>query len=206
MEPRALPRLSEEFRRLAGLCAGETVSLRVLLGNMTPRDQAVLTLVLSAAFLHPVPMPGISTLFGMVIAVCGWRISLGKGPWIPKRWLERELPARFLGKVFEFFAGAFNPVERLVRPRGRWLAAHPGMRRANGLALALMGILIVVPLPPPTNFPPAIGGVLLSAGVLEDDLLVIGLGWVGVALNVLIFGAIAIYGWEGVQAVWKRLF
>lgn len=206
MEARTLPRLSAEFSRMAAHCAGEAVTFRTLLGDMTPRDQALLTLVLSAAFLHPVPMPGISTLFGIVIALCGARMCAGKGPWIPARWLDRALPAKGLRLVFSAFAKVLKRLESFIKPRGLWLASHPGMRRANGAALALMGFLIVVPLPPPTNFPPAIGGVFLSAGILEDDLLVIGLGWVAVVLNILVFGAIAVYGWEGVQAVLRGRF
>lgn len=202
---RPLPRLSEEFTRLAELCAGETVTFRSLLGEMRPRDQALLTLVLSAAFLHPIPMPGISTLCGLAIMAVGARMAMGKPPWLPARWRDRPLPAAFFRAVFRVFARVLKPMERFTRPRGRFLAAHPATRRVNGGLLAFVGLLIIVPLPPPTNFPPAFAGFFLSVGVLEDDLAVLGLGWVFVALNVLFFGAIAVFGYDGIVAAWNHL-
>lgn len=199
--PVPVPRLSEEFKRLGALCAGETVTLRALLGEMRPRDHALLTLMLSAAFLHPVPMPGLSQLFGLLILYAGSRMARGLGPRFPKRWLDRQLTAKFLGKVFGAFAWVTSLFEHLVRPRGKFLAAHPGTRRANGVGLCIIGGLILLPLPPPTNFPPAIAGFILSAGIAEDDLLFVTLGWLLVLLNLVFFGAIAVYGLDGMKAV-----
>lgn len=199
------PRPSEEFRRLAELCAGDTVTFKVLMGEMRPRDHALLTLVLSAAFLHPIPMMGLSVPLGLVIVCAGARMALGKGPWVPAAWRERPMPARLFRTVFGAFAAVMRPVERLIRPRGRFLTEHPWVRRANGLGLAAAGSLIMIPLPPPTNFPPALAGFVLSAGVLEEDLLFVGLGWGLLALNALLFGAIAVYGLDGIAALWGYL-
>lgn len=205
-QPVPIPRLSEEFRRLAELSSGETVTLRALLGEMGPRDHALLTLMLSASFLHPIPMPGVSQLFGLLMFYAGSRMARGLGPRFPKRWLDRPIPAKFLSVVFGAFARITSWFEHLVKPRGKFLAAHPGTRRANGVGLCIIGGLILLPLPPPTNFPPAIAGFVLSAGIAEDDLLFVTLGWCLVLLNLAIFGAIAVYGFDGVRAVYGYLF
>lgn len=201
-----LPKLSGEFARLAELCAGETVTFRALAGEMRPRDHAVLTLLLCAAFLHPVPMLGLSFPLGSMILIAGMRMALGKGPWVPARWIDKPLRAGIFRAVFGAFGRLLKFVEVLVRPRGKFLTAHPWTRRANGLGLALVGAFIMTPLPPPTNFPPALAGFLLSAGILEDDLAVLVLAWVCLALNVVLFGAIAVYGLDAVVFVWKRCF
>lgn len=172
---------------------------------MRPRDHALLTLMLSASFLHPVPMPGFSQLFGLAILYAGWRMSWGLGPRFPESWLDRPLSTTFLSKVFGAFARVMGVFEHLVRPRGRFLAAHPGTRRFNGACLCLVGFLILVPLPPPTNFPPALAGFVLSAGIIEDDMAFVGLGWFLIVANVCLFGAIAVYGLEGVRALWLHL-
>lgn len=205
MTPPALPRLSEEFVRLGELCAGETVTFRVLAGEMRPRDHALLSLLLCAAFMHPVPMLGLSVPLGSMILIAGTRMALGKGVWVPERWIDKPLRAGLFRAVFGAFARILRSVEFLVRPRGKALAAHPWVRRANGLGLALVGALIMTPLPPPTNFPPALAGFLLSAGVLEDDLAVLVLAWVCLALNAVLFGAIAVYGFDAVVVVWESL-
>lgn len=196
-----LPRLSEEFRRLAALCAGETVTLRALLGEMRPRDHGLLTLMLCASFLHPIPMPGLTQLLGLTIIYAGYRMARGLGPRFPKKYLDRPMTARFFGFVFNAFAKVTGLFEHLVRPRGRFLAAHPGTRRFNGACLCCVGFCILLPLPPPTNFPPALAGFVLSVGIIEDDFLFVSLGWVLLILNFLFFGAIAVYGWDGVKAV-----
>jgi hypothetical protein len=203
--PAALPRLSEEFLRLAELSAGDTVTLRALLGEMRPRDHALLTLMLSAAFLTPLPMPGISQMFGLLILYAGSRMARGLGPLFPKRWLDRPISAGFLARVFRFFAWLTSWFEHWVRPRGRFLAAHPGTRRANGVGLSIVGLLILVPLPPPTNFPPAIAGFVLSAGIAEDDIVFVSLGWLLVLLNIALFAAIGVYGLDGVRAIIAHL-
>lgn len=199
--PVPVPRLSEEFTRLAQLSSGETVTLRALLGEMRPRDHALMTLMLSAAFLTPVPMLGLSQLFGLVILYAGFRMARGLGPQFPKRWLDRPIAAWVFVKVFKAFAWVTSWFEHLVKPRGKFLATHPGTRRANGIGLCIIGGLILLPLPPPTNFPPAVAGFVLSAGIAEDDLLFVALGWVLVLLNVALFTAIAVYGLDGVRAV-----
>ncbi len=204
--PAPLPRLSEEFRRLADLSSGETVTLRALLGEMRPRDHALLTLMLSAAFLSPVPMLGLSQLFGLVILYAGWRMARGLGPLFPKRWLDRPVSARLLAKVFRLFAWVTSWFEHWVKPRGRFLAAHPGTRRANGVGLCIIGLLILLPLPPPTNFPPAVAGFVLSAGIAEDDIVFVSLGWLLVLLNIALFTAIAVYGLDAIRLLAAHLF
>lgn len=203
--PVPLPRLSEEFRRLAELCAGPTVTFRALLGEMRPRDHGLLTLMLCASFLHPIPMPGITQLLGLTIIYAGYRMARGLGPRFPKKYLDRPIAARFFGLVFTGFAKVTGLFEHLVRPRGRFLAAHPGTRRFNGVCLCCVGVCILLPLPPPTNFPPALAGFVLSVGIIEDDFLFVALGWVLLVLNFLFFGAIAVYGFDGVRAVFAYL-
>lgn len=202
-EAKPLPRLSAEFERLSSLCHGG-VTFRKLLGDMTPRDQALLTLVLSAAFLHPIPMLGTTMPLGVVILLTGARMALGKGPWIPRRWVDHPLPAKLFHAVFHGFAAVMRRVEKVVRPRGRFLAAHPWMRRANGAGLALVGLLVLMPYPPPTNFPPALAGFALSVGILEDDILFIALGWLGALATVAMFIAITVYGMGAVTGLWHR--
>lgn len=203
--PVYVPRLSEEFRRLGELCAGETVTLRALLGEMRPRDHGLLTMMLTASFLHPLPMPGLTQLLGLTIIYAGYRMSRGLGPRFPKKYLDRPITASVFRVVFGAFAKITSVFEHLVRPRGRFLAAHPGTRRFNGACLCCVGFFILLPLPPPTNFPPALAGFVLSVGIIEDDLLFVAAGWMLLVLNFFFFGAIAVYGFDGVRAAFRYL-
>ena len=144
---------------------------------------------------------GLSTLCGLIIAVAGGRMALGLGPWVPQRWLGRALPGSQLGKVFAVGARLMRRCERVIKPRGLWLSAHPWTQRVSGCAIALCGLLLAAPAPPGTALPPAAAILLLSVGTLEEDLLFLAAGYVALALNILFFGAIAFLGWGGVRAL-----
>jgi hypothetical protein len=155
--------------------------------------------------MHPIPLPGLSMIFGLIIAAAGLRMAQGSGPWVPERWKNRSLPGRRLEKIFAAGAAFLRRCERVLKPRGRWLTAHPWTQRVNGGAIAFCGLLLAAPAPPGTNFPPAFAILLLSVGTLEEDLLFLAAGYAALALNVLLFGAIAWLGWGGVKALALRI-
>lgn len=195
------PRLSAELARLGAICRERHLTVGELLPGLAPRDQALLTAVLAACFLHPIPLLGLSTVFGLVVSLAGARMTVGLGPWVPARWHGRHLPGRQLGKVFIAAAALMRRLERVIRPRGRWLSAHPLMERCCGLAISFCGLLLALPAPPGLNFVPAIAIVLLSLGILEEDLLLLLAGFAAVALNGILFGGLALAGWSGVRAL-----
>jgi len=193
------PRLSSEFARLAALCRGGRMTLGELLPGLAPRDQALLTAALSVCFCHPVPLPGLSTLCGLVIALAGGRMALGLNPWVPRRWRGRPLPARRLEKVFAAGARLMRKSEWLIKPRGVRLCAHPWTQRASGGAITLCGLLLAAPAPPGTAMPPAAAILLISVGTLESDALFLAAGYAALALNIALFGAMGAAAWRGAR-------
>jgi hypothetical protein len=201
--PAPAPHLSVELERLSAVCRQDPVTLGQLLPGLAPRDQALLTAVLSVGFCHPIPLPGLSTLCGLIIAVAGGRMALGQGPWVPQRWRQRPLPGARLAEVFAVGAALMRRCETLIRPRGRWLSTHPWVQRASGGAIATCGLLLAAPAPPGTAMPPALAILLLSVGILEEDLLFLAAGYVALALNLVFFAALLRLGWGGVKALWR---
>jgi hypothetical protein len=193
--------LSVELERLAAACRERSVTLGELLPGIAPRDHALLTAVLSVGFCHPIPLPGLSTLCGLIIAVAGGRMALGLGPWVPQRWRARPLPGPRLEKIFAFGARLMRKFERVIKPRGRWLSNHPWTQRASGVAIALCGLLLAVPAPPGTALPPAAAILLISVGTLEADLLFLAAGYAALAFNIAFFSGLAMLGWGGVKAL-----
>lgn len=178
---------------MAADCRGKAPTFRMLLRGATPRDHALLTFFLSLCFLHPFPMFGASTILGALVVIAGVRMALNKGPWVPERWRDRPLPGHVLAKVFELGARAMRKLETIARRRGAWVE-HPWVWRLNGGAAAFCGLLIITPLPPPTNFPPALALLFLSIGILKADSLWLAAGYGALAANVAFFAAIFIYG------------
>lgn len=193
--------VSNELERLAGICSGPRVTLRLLVGNMTAREHALLTMFIGLCFLHPVPMPGVSTALGMIVIIAGVRMSLGLGPWIPERWMDRPLPGAALGKVLAQAARLVRKLEGSETQASQWLSLRP-VRLLNGACVAACGICIVLPFPPPTNFPPAAALVVLSLGILRQQPLILAAGYLSVLANVALFTFLSVEA----SALLARLF
>jgi hypothetical protein len=65
----------------------------------------------------------------------------------------------------------------------------------SAVMVVILGFLLALPLPPGTNFPPAISIILLSIGSLERDAVFVGAGIVAFGVNVLFFSEIFITAW-----------
>ena len=127
-------------------------------------------------------------------------MALRRGIWFPEKWMNRPLPTRVLRKVFQSAEKWMKRAERWIKPRGAFLT-HPSIRTLNGLAIAFCGFLLALPLPPGTNFPPALAIVLLAAGTLEEDGLFLLLGYLAVAMNFVFFTLLPILGLQGIRAM-----
>lgn len=192
-------KLSSELSRLRALCGEENKTLGFLVESMTIKSHALLPLILSLPFLFPIPLPGVSIAFGWVIMMIGIAMSLGRNPWLPKRILTVELSNKLLNKIFDLGFRTSRRLEKVSRPRGNFLSSHPWVRPLNASIIAVCGLLMALPLPPGTNFPPAVATVLLSIGVLEEDSIFILLGYVAFALNLAFFAALLFFGTSGIR-------
>lgn len=194
-------RLSAELERVARLCGRRGSTLGDLAGGLSPRDHALLTLCLALCVCHPFPLLGLAVPIGLAMTVAGARMAAGLGPWIPARWASLALPGKTLERVFSAAARGALRFERAVPHGGLRGRLASRVERVNGAAIALCGVLLVLPLPPPTNFPPAFAAGLLSLAVLLESPAWLGLAYLALGLNLLAFGALAAWGWGGLKAL-----
>ncbi len=183
-------RLSDQFVELAVECEQEILTVGELVEALGVRGHAFLALLFSVPFVVPVPIPGLSVPFGVVLAIAGFGVSFGFGLWLPRWLMRRSLPGFFLSKIFRKSAGLLRKTEKIVKPRLFVLSDSPVARVIAGILIAISGLILALPLPPGTNFPPAAVGVLLSIGILERDgaLLLAGLGVF--ILNITVFAGL----------------
>lgn len=186
---------------MGAACVSETVTMRELLHGQGKGDHAFVTLIVAICFMHPFPMPGISMALALIIIVAGSRLTRGQTLWFPARLIDKPFRSRVPQRVFRGAAAAFHRLEWVFRPRARWLTSHRFSAQANGAAMVVCGLLILIPFPPPTNFPPATALLLISLGILEADGLLLGLGYLAVTATTLGFIALGILGWTGLKAL-----
>jgi hypothetical protein len=181
------------------------LTLNTLFAWTQGRGVFLFIILLCLPFLAPVSLPGLSTPLGTVIMILALRLGLGLAPRLPAWIGEKPLPPKF-SRVLNGSIRVLRFIERwLVRPRRtRWLnwrAAH----FVNGLILALMGFYLALPLAIPfTNTVPAYAIVFLALAMMEEDGLLIWLGYsaaVGAVLYLVAVGEVAVV-W-GLEA-WAR--
>jgi hypothetical protein len=176
----------------------------VLLGG---RAYTLLVLLLALPFITPIPLPGLSTPFGVAIAVIALRLSLGQRPLLPKKLQRRELPPGFFEKVFLLAEKTLRFFEKFLRPRLTFLTDTPLLAQLHALLILLAALALLLPLPIPfTNSFPAWAIILAAAGLLERDGLFILAAYVAFAAGVLYFVFLGEAATQLVQAVgeWVR--
>lgn len=191
------PRFSQELRDLATRFAGRRVRLGELLDASKGRGYNLLLVLIALPFLTPIPMPGFSIPFGLVVAVIGARMALGQKPWLPQRLLQRELPPGFLTKLVNAASRVLKFLEWFLRPRLAFLHNQIIYRRLAGLLILISGLYLVLPLPVPfSNGLPGWTVLLLSAAALERDGLCFLAGCAMFLVTTAFFALLAIGGVE----------
>ena len=204
ISPTSATKLSEDLALILREFEVETVTLREVMAVLHGRGYVLLVMLLALPFSTPIPLPGLSTPFGMVIALIGVRLALGQKPWLPQRLLDTRLSPRFFVKVFAAARKILRGFEYFLRPRLLWITGSPHALQLHAVPIVLCSILLLLPLPIPfSNMIPAFSILLLSAGLLERDGVFILTGHLGFVLSVLFFLVMGFAGKEGVEAMFR---
>ena len=196
----ARPAFSAELHALADEFACHPVKLGELLSRTQGRGMHLLLIIAALPFVTPIPLPGLSIPFGLVVLIAGTRMALGKRPWLPHKLLSCELPPRFLGRLLGISSRVVKWLEYFLRPRLGLLNDHAGCQRLTGIFIAICGLLLIVPLPVPfSNGLPAFTVVLLAAGALERDGLAFLIGCATFVITAGFFVFLAVGGTEITQ-------
>lgn len=179
--------------------AERAVRLRDVLEVMHNRGYTLLLILLALPFCTPIPLPGLSAPFGLVIAFIGLRLALGQKPWLPARLLDTQLPAKFFPRFLSATRRLLRWLEKFLKPRLGHLVRWPPARRMMGVMICLSGLLMTLPIPIPlSNGLPALAVLLLAAGMLEED------GGFAIAGGVVFILALAFFAailWGGAEIV-----
>jgi hypothetical protein len=149
-------------------------TLEWLLGRLDRRSFGIVLLVLSLA------VPGISMLAGPLLAVPAFEMILGRSvPTFPRRVAIHPLRTASLTSVVRRALPVVMAPEKIVHPR--WHISAGGSMRAVGIAVLVVSVLFLVPLPL-IQIVPALLVALMSLAYLEEDGLLLCLSLVGAAV------------------------
>lgn len=193
-------RFSETLHSIEERAADGPVTLGELLTVCGPQGHGFLAIFLVLPFLQPIPLPGLSTAIGVLLAILGVFVALRRPPWVPKRLAAVAVQPEAVLRICTRLEKLLGALEHVVKPRAQWLFARRWFRVSNGIVWIVHAILFSLPLPIPfSNAFPAVVILLMALGILEEDFGVIALAYLGGVANVLFFGgliAIPTLGWQ----------
>ena len=181
------------------------ITLNQLMERTGGRGFYLVIILLSLPFIVPVSIPGVSTVLGLTIAVLSLRLAFGKSARLPRFMGGRRLSPGFREKILGGSIRFLRFVEKGVKPRRtRWLATRWAIS-ANALLMTFMACLLALPFPPfpPfTNALPCYSLILVAASTMEEDGVLIWLGY-AVSLGTTIYLILVA---EGLQFVLVKAY
>jgi hypothetical protein len=188
------PAVSGDLERWLSL-EGQS-SLGSLIGLFGEKSFALVFVLLLGVPALPLPTGGVTHVFEVIAMLLALELIAGRDEiWLPQRWSRLDLAGPTQQRFLRALMRMVRRLERVSRPRLRFLFGH---RLSNiVLGILVVGLSLAAFLAPPftgLDTLPALGVVLLSLGVLLEDIAVvlIGLvaGAVGIALEILLGTAV----------------
>ncbi|AFZ43194.1 Exopolysaccharide synthesis ExoD [Halothece sp. PCC 7418] len=192
-----MAKLSRELHRY--FCEEERadqIDLADFLELTKERIFGFLFVILSLPSALPVPAPGYSIPFGIVMFLLASQMALGaQEPWLPQRVRDHQLDLKKVQGLITKGVPWLQRLENLSRPRFSYICTSLGGRIILGSAIALMSISMMIPIPG-TNTLPAIGIFIIGFGLQEDDGIICLLGLAVCSLALVVVLGILIGGFS----------
>jgi hypothetical protein len=145
------------------------VTLSDLLSLAGERTFGFLFVLLSFPSALPIPAPGYSIPFGIAMLLLAGQLLIGrKQPWFPSSWQNHGFEVKRVRQVLKMGLPWLRRIESISRPRLTQVCTSAIGRTVIGLAIALMSISMMIPIPG-TNTLPAMGIFVTGFGLLDDD-------------------------------------
>lgn len=160
---------------------------------------AIIFIVLLGLPALPLPTGGITHVLEVVAMLGALQLVFGRNTvWVPKRWRGVRLDEGASAKFIDGLVNTTTKLERYSKPRVRWVFGHWFSDVVYGLAV-LIGSLAAFLAPPFTGLDtvPALGVVILSVGVIMEDIAYVIAGALMIAIAPVLMVTVgdAIYEW-----------
>ncbi|KAF0094573.1 MAG: Exopolysaccharide synthesis ExoD [Puniceicoccaceae bacterium 5H] len=160
--------LSEDFRNLLAGSENQPLNLGSLVDRVGEKGFGMLLVLLALPSALPIPAPGYSTPFGIMLAILAGQMIVGKRmPVFPERFRKMRLNRKLADNMLSFAAKVFAKLEWFIRPRMKWIGGRMGQSMMGWLVL-VMACLMILPIPYTNTFP-AMVIFLIGIGLMEED-------------------------------------
>ena len=147
----------------------DKVTLSEILTLAGERVFGFLFVILALPSALPVPAPGYSIPFGIAMFFLAFQLIIGRDlPWLPAKIMNGSMSLKNVQGFIKRGTPWLQRIEALTKPRLSQVCTSIPGRVVIGIAIALMSISMMIPIPG-TNTLPAIGIFVTGFGLVEDD-------------------------------------
>jgi hypothetical protein len=142
-------------------------------------EEALLILCLIAIlpFMQPIPIPGLSSILGLIVLFQGLGLMLVGRPLLTKRMKELNISHEKFEIIYKAAVKFSNFSSKISAFKHSLVRSRPSQFFC-GLAIVLSAAFLSLPLPIPfSNLIPALSIFFICIGLLEEDLVLILLGF-----------------------------
>ena len=146
-----------------------TVTLKDILALAGERIFGFLLVILALPSALPIPAPGYSVPFGILIFLLAIQLIFGATtPWLPQKMMNGSMKIDTARKFIKMGLPWLQRIEAITKPRLTYICTSFTGKLIIGIMIALMGISMMIIIPG-TNTLPAIGVFVTAFGLQEDD-------------------------------------
>lgn len=188
----------QSLKAVAGLAEkSDTCTMEQIFEILSGKGYPALLIAFSLPFCLPIQIPGFSFPFGAVIAFLALRMAFAQKLWWPQRVLDKEMSSAKVKVWAKKCMQLVNFFQKIVHPRMLVLTRNVLLHRGYGVTIFILALLLALPLPIPfSNTLCALPIFFIALGLLEDDGLMIIIGYGLSLVCFAFFAALFIYGKE----------
>lgn len=142
------------------------------------KDEALLVVCLVAIlpFMQPIPIPGLSSLLGLIALMQGVGLIFLKKPLLTKKMKNAKISHERFEQIYKAAEKFCYYADKLSIWRHPWTNSRAS-HVICGLAIIISASFLSLPLPIPlSNFIPALSIALICLGLLEEDIVLVVMG------------------------------
>lgn len=169
------------------------VTLKTFVETMGTEGHAILLIFLCLPYFQPIPIPGLSTPCGILMALVALLLYLDRPTFLPKRFHHLKMSSELILKIIEVAEKIWMRVHRKIYARWEILFEKRVFRILNMMVVVVNALLLALPLPIPfSNTIPSIAILLNSLGQMEKDGVFVVLSYLGSLLSFAFFMALSL--------------
>ena len=177
----------------------EAMTVGEIKNALHERGFGILMAIAAFPICIPLPVPpGYTTIFSIPLFIFSIQMVLGmQAPWLPA-WIEKKYVKR---SSLEKLIAKANPwlkkIEERMQPRMTYISVHT-WERIIGIFSFVFAVAVALPIPL-VNFPPGLGILVMSLGLLNRDGVTILIGMIIGTIGIGITMIILVMLWMGMS-------